>query len=128
MAIQQKTRLFRVTQGERSHLCGIEAADAEEAIKHATSQGWKNIMKVESEPIFEASIGLEVLEATVTVNGLFDLVIRGTDEKLVDCLRDAIAIAIGGMCPDMAGLSDGTPNVLPLVKFLHDSGLNIVAM
>lgn len=129
MAIQQKTRLFKVTQGECIHLCGIEATDAEEAIKRATSQGWKNITKVESEPIFEASLGLEVdTEEAKTENGLFDLVIRGTDEKLVDRLRDAIAIAIGGMGPDMAELSDGTPNVSPLVKFLRDSGLNIVAM
>ena len=129
MAIQQKTRLFKVTQGERSNLCGIEATDAEEAIKRATSQGWKNITKVESEPIFEASLGLEFdTEEAKTENGLFDLVIRGTDEKLVDRLRDAIAIAIGGMGPDMAELSDGTPNVSPLVKFLRDSGLNIVAM
>lgn len=131
MAFKQKTRLFQVHIGDNCTHSGIEAVDVNDALKKVDLTGYKNpvITGAESEPIFEASLGLEVDCGCGSENGVFDLTIRGTDEKLVDRLCNALAIAIGGMGPEFAELSDGTPDGgKALSRFINDTDLNINAM
>lgn len=133
MAFKQKTRLFNVHL-ENCVLSGIEAVDVKDALDKV-SDSLKNfkdktLTGVDSEPIYKASLGLETdTEEDASGTGLFDITISGTNEKLVDRLCNALAIAIGGMGPEFAELSDGTPDGgKVLSRFISDTGLNINAM
>jgi len=132
MANLEKTRLFNVRCGAKANVTysQIEAVTAEEAIRKSSRHKDQIVSQVDSEPIFNASIGVETdASEHDTGNSIFEINVRGTDEVLVDKLRNAIARAIGGMALEFEGLSDGSDDRgRSLRNFIDGSGLNVVGL
>lgn len=102
MAHLEKNRLFNVHCGANGNFIysGIEAETAEEAIRKSDRHEGQIVSQVDSEPIYNASIGTETDkwdDDADTGTSVFDITIRGTNEAAVNQLRDAIAKMIGGM-------------------------------
>ena len=93
-----KTRLWNVTGGKYDNctVSYIEAETAAEAIKHYFKG--EQPTQVQSWPIHEASIGLEFNNDNINdeANAVFDITIRGTNDKKVQRLANLLAMAIGG--------------------------------
>ena len=133
MANLEKTRLFNVRCGAKANVIysQIEAVTAEEAIHKSSRSEDQIVTQVDSEPIYNASIGVETdVSKHDTGNSVFEINVRGTDEVLVDKLRNAIARAIGGMAVEFEGLTeDGSnDNGKSLRNFIDGSGLNVVGL
>lgn len=98
MATKIQKRLYKVQTGECSYFTNVEANSVEEACQRA-----KQYLKLErpilgctSEPIYEAGIGVETDKQDVSENGIFEIVIRGTDPALVDKMKKALGYLIPG--------------------------------
>ena len=78
----------------------IEAATAVEAMAEATkemNEPLVQLVKLDSEPIYETDIGVELDSDSGSENGIFEINIRGTDCKKVDELKKLLAFLINGM-------------------------------
>ena len=75
----------------------IEAATAVEAMAEATKEMNKQLVKLDSEPIYETDIGVELDSDSGSENGIFEINIKGTDCKKVDELKKLLAFLINGM-------------------------------
>ena len=133
MANLEKTRLFNVRCGARANIIysQIEAVTAEEAIRKSDRREDQIVSQVDSEPIYNASIGVETdASKHDTGNSIFEINVRGTDEVLVDKLRNAIARAIGGMAVEFEGLTEdgGDDDGRSLRNFIDGTGLNVVGL
>ena len=133
MANLEKTRLFNVRCGVKANVIysQIEATTAEEAIRKSPRRVDQIVSQVDSEPIYNASIGVETdASKHDTGNSIFEINVRGTDEVLVDKLRNAIARAIGGMAVEFEGLTEdgGDDDGRSLRNFIDWSGLNVVGL
>ena len=133
MANLEKTRLFNVRCGAKANVIysQIEAVTAEEAIRKSPRREDQIVAQVDSEPIFNASIGVETdASEHDTGNSIFEINVRGTDEESVEKLRDAIARAIGGMAVEFEGLTEdgGDDDGRSLRRFIDRSGLNVVGL
>ena len=132
MAMLEKTRLFNVrcNAGANVIYSGIEAETAEEAIRESGKGAGQIVSQVDSEPIYTAGLGLETDEEDKSENSIFEIKIRGTDEETVEKLRDAIALAIGGMAVEFAELNkDGdSDGGRALQRFIGKTCLSINAM
>ena len=131
MAIRESTRLFTVHCGKNSNCLysHIEAKTAQEAIDtvDCAKSGKEIVTSVTSEPIFHAGIDIECTEeAAPSDAAVFDITVRGTDEKLVNKLRDVIAQAIGGMAVDYADLTSDEGRALQ--RATTEYGLNVIGM
>ena len=131
MAIRESTRLFTVRCGKNGKFLysRIEAKTAQEAIDKVdcAKSGKEIVSGVTSEPIYHAGLDLECTEeAAQSDTSAFEITVRGTNEQLVDKLRDAIAQAIGGMAVEYADLEsdDGRALQHTLTKY----GINVIAM
>lgn len=130
MAKLEKNRLFSVhcCSDGKTIYSGIEAETAEEAISKSSRHEGQIVSQVISEPIYAASIGLETenLEnGSDTGNSIFDITIRGTNEEAVNKLKEALALAIGGMAVEFADLNrDGCSDFgAALNRFVTEWGL-----
>ena len=136
MAKLEKNRLFNVRCGANGNVIysGIEAETAEEAISKSRRSEDQIVSQVDSEPIYNASIGTETEnwdDDSDTGTSVFDITIRGTNETAVNQLRDAIAKMIGGMAAqfDEELDSDGSPDYgKALNKFIAQWGLTTVSI
>lgn len=131
MAIRESTRLFTVRCGKDGSclFTQIEAKTAQEAIDKVdcVKSGKEIVTDVTSEPIYCADLGLECTdEAAPSDTSVFEIAVRGTNEELVDKLRDAIAQAIGGMAVEYADLESDEGRALQHVTMKY--GLNINGM
>ena len=78
----------------------IEAQNDEQARRKAAAAYGTNVVEtkceIESkEPVFEASVGLECPEG-VSESDVFEIKVKGVDEKKVSDLTDAIRVLVGG--------------------------------
>ena len=132
MAKLEKTRLFNVRCGEKGNyiFSGIEATTAEEAIRKSSRREGQIVSQVDSEPIYTAGLDCETDEEDKSENSIFEITVRGTDEESVEKLRDAIALAIGGMAVEFAELNkDGdSDGGRALQRFIGKTCLSITAM
>ena len=97
MAYKTNKRLYKVNVENNLYFTGVEASSAEEACEKAREEfKVKSVVDCTSEPIFEASIGLDVDAEGASENGVFEITIKGTDEKLVDRLKKALGYLIPG--------------------------------
>lgn len=97
MAYKTDKRLYRVNVEKNLYFSGVEASSAEEACEEARKEfNVKQVVDCTSEPIYEASIGLNVDAEGASENGVFEITIKGTDEKLVDRLKKALGYLIPG--------------------------------
>ena len=94
-----KTRLWNVTGGTHNNatVSHIEAETAAEAITHYFKG--ERPTQVKSWPIYEAGLNLEFDhddENEDEPNAVFDITVRGTNDKQVQRLVNLLAMAIGG--------------------------------
>ena len=75
----------------------IEAATAVEAMAEATKDMNEQLVKLDSEPIYETDIGVELDSDSGSENRIFEINIKGTDYKKVDELKKLLAFLINGM-------------------------------
>ena len=78
----------------------IEAQNDEQARRKAAAAYGTNVVEtkceIESkEPVFEASVGLECPEG-VSESDVFEIKVKGVDEKKVSDLAEAIRVLVGG--------------------------------
>ena len=93
-----KTRLWNVTGGKHDNctVSHIEAETAAEAIKQYFKG--EQPTQIQSWPIHEAGVDLEFNNDNIDdeANAVFEITIRGTNEKKVQHLANLLAMAIGG--------------------------------
>ena len=125
-----KNRKFNVHVGEHATYSGIEAATAEEAIRMSCKRKDDVVTKVTSDPIYIAGIGIECDGDDIADDAVYGIEVKGTDEKFVDKIRDALALALGGMAVEFAGLrKDGSSdNGRSLQRLVAENGMSVVAM
>ena len=78
----------------------IEAQNDEQARRKAAAAYGTNVVEtkceIESkEPVFEASVGLECSEG-MSESDVFEIKVKGVDEKKVSDLAEAIRVLVGG--------------------------------
>lgn len=78
----------------------IEAQNDEQARRKAAAAYGTNVVETKceienKEPVFEASVGLECSEG-VSESDVFDIKVKGVDEKKVSDLAEAIRVLVGG--------------------------------
>ena len=97
MAYKTDKRLYKVNVEKNLYFTGVEASSAEEACEEARKEfNVKQVVDCTSEPIYEASIGIDIDAEGASENGVFEITIKGTDEKLVDRLKKALGYLIPG--------------------------------
>ena len=110
----------------------IEAATAAEAATEATKDMNEQLVKLDSEPIYETDIGVELDSDSESENGIFEISIKGTDCKKVDELKKLLAFLINGM-PCEFGYND-EENVSQsvwaqrLCRFINENSMTIVSV
>ena len=110
----------------------IEAATAVEAAADATKDMNEQLVKLDSEPIYETGIGVELDNDSESENGIFEINIRGTDCKKVDELKKLLAFLINGM-PCEFGYND-EENVSQsvwaqrLCRFINENSMTVVSV
>ena len=135
MAIKvDSNRLFNVYFGDKKNvvITQIEAKNASEAIAKANSKVLNTKLEnqctaVESNNIYNASIGIECMCHNKDDDGVFEIIVRGTNSDEVERMRNAIALAIGGKClgnyTDDGGRSDDGRF---LQKVIIENGMSVV--
>ena len=110
----------------------IEAATAVEAAAEATKDMNEQLVKLDSEPIYETDIGVELDSDSESENGIFEINIKGTDCKKVDELKKLLAFMINGM-PCEFGYHD-EENVSQsvwaqrLCRFINENSMTVVSV
>lgn len=110
----------------------IETATAVEAAAEATKDMNEQLVKLDSEPIYETDIGVELDNDSESENGIFEINIRGTDCKKVDELKKLLAFLINGM-PCEFGYND-EENVSQsvwaqrLCRFINENKMTVVSV
>ena len=110
----------------------IEAATAVEATAEAMKGMNEQLVKLDSEAIYETDIGVELDSDSVSENGIFEINIKGTDCKKVDELKKLLAFLINGM-PCEFGYHD-EENVSQsvwaqrLCRFINENAMTIVSV
>ena len=102
----ENVNLYRVRVEGYGVARAIEAQNDEQARRKAAAAYGTNVVEtkceIESkEPVFEASVGLECPEGA-SESDVFEIKVRGVDEKKVAELAEAIHVLIGG-----PGVPDG---------------------
>ena len=135
MATLEKTRLFNVrcNAGANVIYSGIEAETAEEAIRKSGKGAGQIVSAVDSEPIYRAGLDVETEDwsnENDTGTSIFEIQIRGTNAETVDKLKEAIALAIGGMAVAFENLNpDGeSDHGRALQAIINKLNLSITAM
>ena len=110
----------------------IEAATAAEAAAEATKDMNEQLVKLDSEPIYETDIGVELDSDSESENGIFEINIRGTDCKKVDELKKLLAFLINGM-PCEFGYNDEEDMsqsvwAQRLCRFINENSMTIVSV
>ena len=110
----------------------IESATAVEAAAEATKDMNEQLVKLDSEPIYETDIGVELDSDSGSENGIFEINIRGTDCKKVDELKKLLAFLINGM-PCEFGYNDEedvSQSVWAqrLCRFINENSMTIVSV
>lgn len=127
MAIKvDSNRLFNVYFGDKKSvvITHIEAKNASEAIAKANSKVLDTELEnqctaVESNNIYNASIGIECMHCNKDRDAVFEIVVRGTNSDQVERMRNAIALAIGGN-----GVLDDNGRFLQ--KVINENGMSVV--
>lgn len=119
-----KDKNFRVSN--------IEAASAEEAKAKASKNMDEPLTMLDSEPIYEAGIGVELDDGdSESGNGIFDITIRGTDNAKVDELKKILAFIISGLpCEvDYPDEEEKPQSVWAnrLCNFINENAMTVVA-
>ena len=110
----------------------IETATAVEAAAEATKDMNEQLVKLDSEPIYETDIGVELDNDSESENGIFEINIRGTDCKKVDELKKLLTFLINGM-PCEFGYND-EENVSQsvwaqrLCRFINENKMTVVSV
>lgn len=96
----ENVNLYSVRVADHGSVSTIEAPNDEQARRAAAAAYGTNVVEskceIESkEPVFEASVGLECPEG-VSESDVFEIKVRGVDEKKVAELAEAIHVLIGG--------------------------------
>lgn len=102
----ENINLYSVRVADHGSVSTIEAPNDEQARRAAAATYGTNVVEskceIESkEPVFEASVGLECPEGA-SESDVFEIKVRGVDEKKVAELAEAIHVLIGG-----PGVPDG---------------------
>ena len=110
----------------------IEAATAVEAAAEATKDMNEQLVKLDSEPIYETDIGVELDSDSESENGIFEISIKGTDCKKVDELKKLLAFLINGM-PCEFGYNDEENVSQPvwarrLCRFINENKMTVVSV
>lgn len=107
----ENVNLYRVRVDGYGIARTIEAQNDEQARRKAAAAYGTNVVEtkceIESkEPVFEASVGLECPEG-VSESDVFEIKVKGVDEKKVSDLAEAIRVFVGGPgVPDELMCSD----------------------
>ena len=135
MATLEKTRLFNVRCGAGANVIysGIEAETAEDAIRKSGKGVGQTVTAVDSEPIYTAGLDVETEDwdnENDTGTSIFEIKVRGTNPELVDKLKEAIALAVGGMAVAFENLNpDGeSDHGRALQALINKLNLSITAM
>lgn len=92
-------RLWTAGFGKNKNILvsNIEAASAEEAKAKASKNMNEPLTMLNSEPIYETGIGVELDDGdSESENGIFEINIKGTDCAKVDELKKILAFLING--------------------------------
>lgn len=128
-------RLFNVYFGDKKNvvITQIEAKNASEAIAKANSKVLDTKLEnqctaVESNNIYNASIGIECMHYDQDDDAVFEIVVRGTNSDQVERMRNAIALAIGGNAINDSNTDDGgrSDNGRFLQKVIIENGMSVV--
>jgi len=102
----ENASLYRVRVAGYGSVGAVEAPSDEQAVRAAAAELGTTVVEskceIESkEPVFEASVGLECSEGA-SESDVFEIRVRGVDEKKVAELAEAIRVLVGG-----PGVPDG---------------------
>lgn len=109
------TRLFTVKFGNNKNIqhSGIEAKSIDEARAIAEADSKDTAVEVTSEPIYKSSISIES-------DTIFEISIKGIDQKKVDRFTELLAKFIGGPAVDMAYPTDVSSTYNARIRRLND--------
>ena len=114
----------------------IEAPTAVEAVATVTAMT-KNmkeqLVALESEPIYETSIGVELDDGdSESENGIFEITIKGTDNAKVDELKKLLALMVNGIpCNFEYPDEENVPQsvwVQRLRRFINENAMMVVSL
>ena len=109
----------------------IEAATAVEAAADATKDMNEQLVKLDSEPIYETGIGVELDNDSESENGIFEINIRGTDCKKVDELKKLLAFLINGMPCEFDNDEENVSQSVwaqRLCRFINENSMTVVSV
>lgn len=109
----------------------IEAATAVEAAADATKDMNEQLVKLDSEPIYETDIGVELDNDSESENGIFEINIRGTDCKKVDELKKLLAFLINGMPCEFDNDEENVSQSVwaqRLCRFINENSMTVVSV
>ena len=128
----ESNHMFTVYFGENKNVSVsmTEAKNATEAIEKAKKHFHTSLecTAVESSVIHSGTIGIECDAGGLSEDAVFEIVVRGTDAEKVEKLKNAIAIAIGGMAVEFHGLSNGESDGRSLQKAFAENGMSVVCL
>ena len=128
-------RLWNAYFGKNKNIVvsGIEAPTAAEAEAEAMKNMKEPIAMLDSEPIYETSIGVELADSDVeSENGIFEISIKGTDRAKVDELKKILAFLMNGApCefeyPDEENVSQSVW-ALRLRNFINENEMTVATL
>lgn len=109
----------------------IEAPTAAEAETEATKNMNEPLVMLDSEPIYETSIGVELDDGdSESENGIFEINIRGTDRAKVDELKKLLAFLMNGVpCEFEYPDEENVPQAVwaqRLRRFINENAMTVV--
>lgn len=128
-------RLWNVCFGKNKNIrvSQIEAATAAEAEAVAMKNIKERPVMLDSEPIYESSIGVELTGGDAeSANGIFEINIKGTDQSKVDEFMKYLACLINGMpieyeFPNEANKRQDV-HAFKLKRFISENEMTVVSL
>jgi len=128
-------RLWNARFGKNKNviISHIEAPTAAEAEVKALKNMDEPIASLDSEPIYESSIDVELTDGdSESENGIFEINIKGTDQSKVDEFVKYLACLINGMAveyefPNEANKSRAYTHC-KLERFINENAMTVVAL
>lgn len=111
----------------------IEAATAAEAAAKATKNTKEQLVMLDSEPIYETGIGVELADGdSESENGIFEINIKGTDRAKVDELKKLLALLMNGIpCEFEYPDKENVPQSVwarRLCRFINENTMSITSL